>query len=362
MTIFRLGISALRQHKQITLVMALAAGVPLMLYFVLGAYRAGLQSRYAESYEDFLVVQVSGSLGEFYGSRMPASVGDELRAANLSLIVPEIHTIVGTTTENAVLLRGIPLESYSQVEEFKIISGRPLMVGDTPRLAMIGTRLAQERQLLPGDVIPVRGRDFQVVGIFDVNTYASNEVWISLEDAQALVGWGTDVSVYVIPNAEAYQEGDTLPGGISIVRKGDSGAALIAEWEPFFKLLTHITGALGVASAVALASILWRLAWLQRRELAILRSIGFKKGSLAGYLLVQGIVITLVGFLLGAFGAMGLGKLSAIKTAGISIQAIFDSRVILTSFIFAALISLAGTSLPAWWLNRFNLTTLLRAE
>ena len=69
--------------------------------------------------------------------------------------------------------------------------------------------------------------------------------------------------------------------------------------------------------AVALASLLWRLAWLQRRELAILRSIGFKKGSLAGYLFVQGSVITLVGFSLGALGAVGLGELSAIKTAGI---------------------------------------------
>jgi len=362
MTIFRLGINALRQHQRITLVMALAAGIPLMLYLVLGAYRTGLQSRYAESYEDFLVVQASGSLGEFFGSRMPASVGADLRAAALSLVVPEIHTVVGTTTENAVLLRGIPLDSYSRVEEYKMLSGRPLISGDQPRLAMIGARLADERQLLPGDVIPVRGRDFQVVGIFDVNTYASNEVWISLEDAQALLGWGTDVSVYVIPNREAYQEGDTLPGGISIVRKGDSGATLIAEWEPFFMLLTHITGALGIAAAVALASILWRLAWLQRRELAILRSIGFKKGSLAGYLLVQGIVITLVGFLLGALGAVGLGKLSAIKTAGISIQAVFDSRVILTSFIFAVLISLVGSSLPAWWLNRLNLSMLLRTE
>ena len=362
MTIFRLGIRALQQHQRITLVMALAAGVPLMLYFVLGAYRAGLQSRYAESYEDFLVVQLSGSLGEFYGSRIPASVGDQLRAANLSLIVPEIHTVVGTTTENAVLLRGISLDSYSRVEEYKIISGRPLMVGDKPRLAMIGARLAEERQLLPGDVIPVRGRDFQVVGIFDVNTYASNEVWISLEDAQTLLGWGTDVSVYVIPNSETYQEGDRLPGGISIVRKGDSGAALIAEWGPFFKLLTHITGALGLAAAVALASILWRLAWLQRRDLAILRSIGFKKSSLAGFLLVQGTVITLVGFLFGALGAMGLGKLSTIRTAGISIQAVFDSKVVLASFIFASFICLAGTSLPAWWLNRFNLSMLLKTE
>jgi ABC-type lipoprotein release transport system permease subunit len=362
MTMFRLGIGELIQHMRLTLVMALAVGIPLMVYFMLGAYQRGLESRYAESYEDFLVVQVSGSLGEFYGSRMLASVGEALRAAQLSLVVPEIHTIVGTTTENAVLLRGIPLDSYSLVEEYKIVAGRPLAVGDQPRLAMVGARLAEERKLLPGDAIQVRGRDFQVVGIFDVHTYASNEVWIALEDAQALLGWGTDVSVYVIPNGEAYQEGDALPGGISVVRKGDSGAALLAEWSSFFRLLTHITSALGIAAAVALASILWRLAWLQRRELAILRSIGYGKGSLAGYLFAQGSVITLAGFLLGGMGAFTLGKLTAVKTAGISIQAVFDSRVMLASFIFAVLISVAGTSLPAWWLNRFNLINLLRSE
>ena len=362
MTIVRLGFRALLNHTRLALVMALTVGIPLMLYLTLDAYQAGLRLRYTDTYGDFLVVQVSGSLGEFYGSRMLASVGDGLRAAGASLVVPEIHTIVGTTTENAVLLRGIPLESYARVEEYQITAGRPLMAGDAPRLAMVGTRLAQERNLLPGDAIQVRGRDFQVVGIFDVSTYASNEVWIALEDAQSLLGWGSDVSVYVIPNGEAYKEGDVLPGGLSVVRKGDSASALLAEWDPFFRLLTHITGALGLAAAVALASILWRLAWLQRRELAILRSVGFSQRSLVGYLFAQGGLITLAGFLFGALGAGLLGQWTAVRTAGISIQAVFNFRVILTSLVFAGWISVAGASVPAWWLNRFNLSALLRSE
>jgi ABC-type lipoprotein release transport system permease subunit len=362
MTILRLGIRELLNHARLTLVMSLAVGIPLMIYLALDAYQTGLQSRYTDRYGDFLVVQVSGSLGEFYGSRMLASVGDELKAAQVSLVVPEIHTIVGTTTENAVLLRGIPLESYALVEESKIVAGRPLVAGDAPRLAMIGERLAEERNLLPGDTIQIRSRDFQVVGIFAVSTYAGNEAWISLEDAQNLLGWGSDVSVFVIPNGEAFKEGDVLPGGISVVRKGDSASALLSEWQPFFRLLTHITGAVGVAAAVALASILWRLAWLQRHELAILRSLGFKKRSLVGYLFVQGGAITFFGFLFGLLGAGLLGKLTAVRTAGISIQAVFDYQVIFSSLVFAFLITLAGTSVPAWWLNRINLSALLRSE
>ena len=358
----RLGLRQLLNHTRLTLVMALAVAVPLMSYFTLQAYQAGLRSSYSSGSLDFLVVQLSGSLGEFYGSRLPAQVGDDLRAAGASLVIPEIHTVVGTTSGDAVLLRGIPLESYAQVEEFKMTAGRPLLPRDPPRLAMIGTRLAEARRLLPGDSIQIRGRNFQVIGIFEVDTYAGNEAWISLEDAQALLGWGTDVSVYVIPDGQTFQEGDTLPGGVSVVKKGESSATLLAEWDPFFRLLKIATGALAAAAAVALASILWRLAWLQRRELAILRSIGFGKGSLTACLLVQGSAITLLGFLLGGLAALGLGQLIEIGAAGISLQAVFDDKVFLTSLVFAAGITLAGTTVPAWWLNRLNLAILLRSE
>jgi ABC-type lipoprotein release transport system permease subunit len=358
----RLGLRELWNHARLTMIMALAAGIPIMSYFALEAYQAGLASRYEGDFGDFLIVQLSGSMGEFFGSRLPATVGDELQAAHASLVVPEIHTVVGTTAEKAILLRGIPLEAYTQVEEYKMTAGRPLLPGDPPRLTMIGTRLAEARDLMPGDFLSIRGRDFQVVGIFDVATYAANEAWISLEDVQALLGWGSDVSVYVIPDGEIYREGDQLPGGISIVRKGESGATLLAEWQPLFHLLTLVAGALGVAAAVALASILWRLAWLQKREMAILRSIGFGKGSLAAYLFVQGGAITLLGFLLGGLGAWSLGKLMEIDTAGISIQAVFDIKVVMVSLVFAVCITVAGTSVPAWWLNRLNLAVLLRSE
>jgi len=227
---------------------------------------------------------------------------------------------------------------------------------------MIGARLAESHGVFPGDTFPIRGRNFRVVGIFEVNTYADNEAWISLEDAQALLGWGTDVSVYLIPSGENIQEGDVFPGDVSVVRKGASGKSLLAEWQPFFGLIDVVVGALGVSVAVALASILWRLAWLQRRELAILRSMGFGKGSLSAYLLTQGSGITLLGFLMAGLGAWCLGQLTEISTAGISIRAVFDVKVILASLAFAAGITLAGTALPAWWLNRLNLSTLLRSE
>jgi len=362
MTILRLGLRQLFDHTRLMLVMSLAVAVPLMTFLAIQAYQTGLLARYSVASGGFLVVQLSGSLGEFYGSRLAARVGDDLRMAGASQVIPEIHTVVGTVGGDATLLRGISLESYNQVEEFKMTAGRPLAVGDASRLAMIGTRLAEERRLLPGDTIQIRGRNFQVVGIFDMDTYAGNEAWISLHDAQALLGWGSDVSVYLIPGGEILKQGDMLPGGISVVQKGTSGASLLAEWEPVFRLIRIVVGALGVAAAAALTSILWRLAWLQRRELAILRSLGFGKGSLVAYLLIQGSAITLLGFLLGALAALSLGQSFEISSPGILVQAIFDVIVLLASLAFAAMITLVGTAVPAWWLNHLNLSVLLRSE
>jgi len=362
MIILRLGIYELIHHARLTLVMVLAVGIPLLCFFLLQAYHTGLVSRYSSNDKDFLVVQMSGSFGEFYGSRLSAQVGAELRSTGSSVVIPEIHTIVGTTRENAIRLRGIPLEYYSQVEEYKMVAGRPLLVGDPSRLAMIGSRLAGLHNLFPGDFIHIRDRDFKIVGVFESGTYTGNEAWISLQDAQALLGWSTDVSIYLIPDGERFKEGDTIPGGISIVKKGDSNTAMLDIFQPVINLLGIVVSSLGVAAAVGLASILWRLAWLQRRALAILRSIGFGKASLAGYLFVQSGAITLMGFLVGGLGAVVMGSLTKISTAGMSIQAVFDGSVILSSMAFAACITLAGSFVPAWWLNGLNLVELIRSE
>ncbi len=113
---------------------------------------------------------------------------------------------------------------------------------------------------------------------------------------------------------------------------------------------------------VALANILWRLAWLRRRELAILQSVGFGKLAQAGYLFIQGACITLLGFVMGVAEALAFGQLNKISTAGVIIQPLYDAQVIGVSLVFTVCLALVGTALPAWYLSRLNLVMLMRAE
>lgn len=357
-----IGTHDLFNQRRMTLAMALVLGIALFGFLVLKGFEKGVSVRYPRSTWPYLIIQQEGSLGEFYGSRLTPSTGESLRAAGVSQVLPEIHTITGTSHQDAVLLRGVPLDGYTSIEDFRMLAGRPLLPGDPDRTVMVGAQLAETHQLAPGDTYSIRGRDFIVIGVFQVGSYADFEAWVPLETAQSLLGWDRDVSVYIIPDEGVFEVGDRLAGGAMVVRQGESSANVVREWKPLIELLSGVNLALGLAAGISMANLLWRMAWLHRRQLAILKSVGFGRVSLAAYLFGQGTITAVLGYTIGLVGALGLAAVASIEGAGISVEPVFDGGVILASLAFAGLIALVGTALPAWWLSRLNLARLLQAQ
>jgi ABC-type lipoprotein release transport system permease subunit len=358
-----LSLRNLARQKWLALILAVSVSVPLMSYLVLSAARAELYRRYDHLSQTFLVVQQAGSMGEFYGSRLP--VDDTvalLTSRGVSLIEPEIRTATGTDVKDMVLLRGISLPNYQQVEPFQMVAGQPLSPGDPPRRVMLGERLAQDRSADIGSAFLIRGREFQVQGIFSTGVYSDYEAWIALDDAQTLLGWGDDVSIFVIPAGESLQAGDMLPGELDVVQKGESGANLVAELQPLFELLTLIAVTLGICAAVNLANALWRLAWQHRLDLSILQTVGFTRLSLMTYLGAQGAAVTLAGFLLATSESALVMAFARLQKAGIVFQPTLDASTFLTSLGFAVGVFVFSIVLPVVWLAHLNLSNLLRSE
>jgi ABC-type lipoprotein release transport system permease subunit len=358
----RFGLKNLARHRKMALAMSLAVSVAIVIYLTLVGYRTGLVKEYETVYLDTLVVQEADSFGELYGSRLSPAIGDLLMGIGLSQVVPEIHTITGASIQNATLIRGVDLAQYQVVNSFTLISGHALNPSSPSRSAMVGERLAEKLELQVDQVIWLRGRDFHTIGIFRTNTYADQEAWISLADAQVLLGWGQDVSIFIIPDGEALQEGDSLPGGVTVTRRGESSQTITDQLHPILDVLQVVAQAMALATAIALTNVLWRLAWIHRRELAILRSVGFQRHALVGYLLAQATFITSFGTLLGIFGALAINAAFHLGAAGFEIHPHFDIGTILLSLAWMVAITLAGISLPIMWLNRLNLARLLSAE
>ena len=358
----RLGMLELRQRGFLVVGVALVVSIPLISSLLLFGYRAGLARKYQPTMAGWLVVQQAGTIGELWGSRLPASLADLLRQKGASQVIPEIHTAVGTRAEDAVVIRGVDLAAYSQVEEFRLVAGRLLQPDETQRVALVGAGLARHRELYPGGTLLLRGRQFVVVGIFETGAYPDDEAWIALPDAQELLGWPGEVSIFLIPLTQAFQDGDQVAPGVSVVHKGSSASQVLMEFQALLDLLALIAASLSLSAVVAMANVLGRLAWLRRREMAILQSLGFSRRSQAAYLLVQGLGITLLGFILGLAGAWAISMVNQTTIEGVTVQPAFEIRVLAIALAQAVGMALAGSALPVWWLSQQNLVQRLRAE
>jgi putative ABC transport system permease protein len=361
-TMLWFGLRDLLRHWKLVLPMSLVATVAISIYLILVGYQAGLAAQFGNLDPVFLTIQERNSFGEIYGSRLSAQVGMQLIGMGLKWVVPEIHDVVGTSIADAVLLRGIDLEHYGQVNSYRLVAGTSLHPGDAPRQAMVGYRLAEKLRLAPGGTISLRGRDFTIRGIFSTGTYADNEAWIGLKDAQDLLGWGSDVSVYIIQGGGSIKAGDNLPGGAVASVRGEGGQTLSSQYKPVLEVHGAAAQAMGVVTALTLANVLLRLALIRRRDLAILRTVGFQRSSLMIYLAVQAVGVSILGAALGWLITLGITSIVRLGVFGFDIRPLFDARTILVSGLWLMVITAAGATLPVWVINRLNLAQLLRAE
>ncbi|MBI5156449.1 MAG: ABC transporter permease [Acidimicrobiia bacterium] len=336
-TALRLAAADFRARASLLVAAILLVATPLAGYLLLDGFARGIDRDFTVTASVDLIVQEANSVGEITGSRIPAGLEADLVSRGLAFAIPEIHSLAGSSAENAVLVRGIDLDRYRSITRFDIVSGRPLQPGDPPDHVMLGADLAERRTAGIGTTVTLRGRPFGVVGVYTVGTYADNEVWLSLAGARDLLGWGDEVSMFVVPGNGPLAEGDVLPGPLSVARRGDF-VALVDEWDPIFALANVANLALAAAAAIVLAVILWRLAWLRRRELAILRAIGMSRRVTVAYLLVEGTTVAVAGLVAGIAAAVAMGTVVEIRAFGLAARAVFDGSGIVRATALTAVI------------------------
>jgi putative ABC transport system permease protein len=350
----------LKRRWKLALVMALLFSITFATYLALITYQKSLNMTYFSLQANWLVVQVSFGSGEIHGSRLSNDTR-QILMDNGYQPIPEIHQVVGTSISDGIMMRGVQPEDLFKVSPFKLLEGRGLAAGDAPRLAMAGVGIANRLNIKLGDTIQLRGRDFNVIGIFKTGSYEDSQVWISLSDAQNLLGYGSDVSIFYIPDSGALHEGSNLAKGISIGRRGESGNTFGKEIMSFFGYLGLLGGFAGVATSITLTNLLWRLAWLHRREFGILRTLGFGKNSVVIYLLTQASLILLTGAILGGSFAVGvvISRIQDFSAFGIAITPVWDVTTIGLIVLITVLIAAVGVALPARAINRMHTPELL---
>lgn len=294
-----LAIRDMKKHWGLALVLTGLFSFVFAPYLILSSHYKSAMQLYSNLEENWLVVGSSDGLSEIHGSRITSEIQNMLIEKGYTDPVPEIHQIVGTNLANGTPIKGIRLEDYPKYNSFTLMAGRALEPGDQSRLAMVGDTLSKTKELQVGGDVLLRGRKFRIIGIFKTGSLQDNEAWISLEDAQNLLNYGEDVSLYLIPDSGPLNIGDLLQEDVLVSQKGESGGIFHYSITSFFNFFGIVDILVGIGSAITLGNMLFRLAFLRSQEFGILKSIGFGFKGLAIYFFTQAGLIIVFGIIIG---------------------------------------------------------------
>lgn len=198
--------------------------------------------------------------------------------------------------------------------EYRIVIGKELAsalavdIGDKVDL------MIPQASVTPAGVLP-RFRRFTVAGVFEVGMYEFDRglVLIHLADAQALYRMGSEVTGVRLKLHDLYQAPQVsrelamqLPGIYYVSdwtrQHANFFRAVRTEKMVMFIILSLIVG----VAAFNIVSTLVMVVQDKQADIAILRTLGARPGSIMAIFMVQGSIIGIVGTLLGVAGGVAL--------------------------------------------------------
>jgi putative ABC transport system permease protein len=294
--------------------------------------------------------------------------------ASAELFVIVNHPMRRSGSDANVPLRGVSPAVLQVREEVRIVEGRMFQQG---RNEIIVGRAAQ-RQFTGLDVgsnVRWGENTWTVVGVFEANGAASeSELWCDVRVLQPAYRRGNSYnSMYVkLTSADAFQSlKDTLTTdprlNVMVVRENDYFSEQGVVLQSIIRTIGFgIALLMGLGAIFGAVNTMYTAVAARTREIATLRALGFGSSPVVVSVLVEAVLLSLVGGLLG--GALAWAAFDGYQTATMNWQSFsqvaFAFRVtpslLARGMLYAILMGLIGGLMPAIRAARMPVVTALR--
>ncbi|MBK7582698.1 MAG: ABC transporter permease [Myxococcales bacterium] len=295
-----------------------------------------------------------------------SAAGVKMKSDGTPMAVGEVLVVALMATSDGkgrtnVQMRGVPSDALDFRPEVHIVEGRPIKPGTDE--VMVGRSISTRfKNLRLGDSFELRkNRPVKVVGIFEAGgTSSESEVWADLEMLREAFGRrGVVSSVRVRLDSpsrfeafEAAIESDKRLGLDAIperefYEKQSEGTTLFITVMGVLIAVFFSIGAMIGAMITMYAAVANR-----RREVGVLRAIGFSRFNIVLSFLLESLLLSLLGGGVGALAAvlMGFVRFSMMNFATWS-EIVFQftptPQIIGLSVVFGGVMGVVGGFLPA---------------
>ncbi|MEM8911507.1 MAG: ABC transporter permease [Planctomycetota bacterium] len=371
MTMAMRNIFRRRLRSSLTLV---AVGLAVCAVVSLVGIATGFKDTFMNFYQgagvDLLVVR-SGSARRLT-STLDESLGDRIaEIEGVADVIPGLADVVSFPEEGLYVVPVSGLEPETQVfDAMEPISGRRLLKSDVKGV-MVGVTLAGSLGKDTGDMLEiVEDESFEIVGVFEsFNVLQNGSLVVATEQLQRLMGREGEVSGFSIIATDS-TDTDLL----------DSIAAQVEAMENEIKVRPtqdHVESLSEIQMAVAMAWLTSTVATLigavgvlntmfmsiQERtlEIGLLRAVGWTRARVVGMILVEAIMLSLIGAIIGIVVSFVLVKLlTQMPAVNGLIEGKISPWVVGQGILIALVVGFLGGLLPAFTASRLSPNEALR--
>ncbi len=364
---FDIGRTLWRQRTR-TALTVLGISIGLAAVIVLSGLLDGLVDQFTEVFTaggmDLIVMQAN--MTDMAFSRIDERAGRQIAA------LPEVRSVAGmitgvVTSEEIpyLLVRGYPPDQPI-IEHFRITAGRGLSGN---REIIVGRLAADALKVGVGDVLRLGEVAYRVVGLFEAGvSWEESTAVVSLRDAQTLYGRPRQVSFYAVQVNDPQR-------AAAIVRQIEAqwpelDATLSTELTERLpdvqdsRLMAAIVSALAIiVGGIGMMNTVIMSVFERTREIGTLRALGWRRRRVLAMVLLESLTISLIGAVLGAILAFGLGALMRqIPMFGGMLVVVLSPAVLGRALLVALALGTVGGLYPAWRAANLSPVEALRYE
>lgn len=306
---------------------------------------------------------------------------ERVLAASPQLIVQGMATYGAQTV--AVSIVGSEPEKQIRISniEGSMVKGKFTDIGNTGNRAVIGDELAKKLGIGSGETIQLSlgkqaPQPFKVVGLFHLGVKALDEtrIFAALKDTQQLNQTPSRISDIAVRLVDVNLAGElaqsfNLYAQEKVQSWDQANEGIMSVFKTQDIVRNAMTISILIVAGFSIYNILSLAVTHKRREIAILRSMGFEPWDITKLFLIQGVILGLVGGIIGL--ALGLAVsyiLSTIEVSsnrglgGNTMMISYDFWIYIKAFMLALLSSTFAGFFPANTAGKMEPIDIIRGE
>lgn len=371
MELRHLAFGYLRRRKGkaalITFGLSVAVGAIVLVLSLVLALRATMDERLTQYGSNVIVMPAAAEMNLSYGGMSIATTGTGEIPRLSESEVEAVRTIPSASAMSAVIpvllepikVQGRPLlglgtdlEQSLRFKPWWRLEGRLPAAADE---VLLGLNVRNEFGLELGDETDISGRNFEISGIlWETGGEEDNLVFFDRGVLADLTGRTGAVNLIEVTAANTdvidqltTEIQDALPeASVASVKSSieftEQANSALADFGLAVTLLIVV-----IAGAVVMVTMLTAVKERQK-EIGVLRAVGFKRRHIASLILLESVMLSSAGAVVGILGGLAGAAAAPKLVGGLTLGLVVDPLVIVAGLVVAFAVGLSAALYPAW--------------